>query len=107
MLESNELIKRDFNTNRDDIPVEEQKKFNELDEERSYEFQNLKEKSNSNNLIYKYKIQGRGPKDFGNFQNPIDLFRNLRDCNVNPKDVFKTRIDFKSDIEEIKKEIQS
>ena len=69
--------------------LKNKKKFNELDEERSYEFQNLKEKSNSNNLIYKYKTQGRGPKDFGNFQNPIDLF------------------DFKSDIEEIKKEIQS
>ena len=58
-------------------------------------------------MIHKYKTQGRSPKDFENFQNLIDLFRNLRDCNINPKEVFKNQIDFKSDLEEIKKEIQN
>ena len=37
--------------------------------------------------IYKYKTEGRSPKDFNNYQNPIDLFINLRDGNVNPRRV--------------------
>ena len=44
-----------------------------------YEFQNLKEKNVPDNLIYKFKTKGRSPKDFSNYQNPIDLFMNLRD----------------------------
>ena len=51
--------------------------FNELVEEKSYKFQNLKEKSNPSNLIYKYKTKGRSPKDFSNYQKPIDLFISL------------------------------
>ena len=38
-------------------------------------------------MIYKYKTEGRSPKDFNNYQNPIDLFINLRDGNVNPRRV--------------------
>ena len=50
-------------------------------------------------MIYKYKTEGRIPKDFRNYQNLIDLFRNLRDSNINPKEVLK----FRSDLGEIKK----
>ena len=32
-------------------------KFNKLVEEKYYEFQNLKEKINPNNLIYNYKLK--------------------------------------------------
>ena len=39
------------------------KLFNELVEEKSYEYQNSKEKINPNNLIYKYETEGRSPKD--------------------------------------------
>ena len=41
----------------------------------SYEFLDLKEKINSNNLIYKYKTKGRSVKDFSKYQNlqPIYL----------------------------------
>ena len=46
LVESNELVKKDFNINRDDLPLEEQKKFNEFVEEKSYEFQNSKNKIN-------------------------------------------------------------
>ena len=67
---SNELIKKDFNINRDSVPLDEEK-FNRLAEEKSYEFQNLKEKINPNNLIYKYKTVGRSPKDLSDL---IDLF---------------------------------
>ena len=41
LTESTELIKKDFNINRNRITPEEQKKNNELVEERSSEFRNL------------------------------------------------------------------
>ena len=41
LIESTELIKKDFNINRNRITPEEQKKNNELVEERSSEFRNL------------------------------------------------------------------
>ena len=78
--------------------------FNELAEKKSYEFQNLKEKIKPDNLIYKFKIEGRILKGFSNYQNPIHLFINLRDDNVNPRKVLKNQNDFKSDLGEIKKE---
>ena len=31
----------------------------------------------------------RSPKDFRNYQNSINLFENLRDDNINPKEVLK------------------
>ena len=61
-------------------------------------FQNLKGKINPNNLIDKYKAEEISPKDFSNYQNPIDYFINLRDGNINPKQVLKDQINFKSDI---------
>ena len=55
-VESNELVKKDFNINRDSIPFDEQRKiFNELTEERSSEFKNLEKRIDPDNLIYKYK----------------------------------------------------
>ena len=54
LVESNELIKKDFNIDRDSIPLEEQKKiFNKLVEENSSEFRNLEKIINPDNLIYK------------------------------------------------------
>ena len=53
-------------------------------------------------MIYKYKTEGRSLKDFSDYQNPIDLFIDLRDGNVNPREVLKNQIDFKSDLGEIK-----
>ena len=78
--------------------------FNELAEKKSCEFQNLKEKIKPDNLIYKFKIEGRILKGFSNYQNPIHLFINLRDYNINPIKVLKKQHDFKSDLGEIKKE---
>ena len=54
-------------------------------------------------MICKYKIEGRSPKDFINYQNPIELFKDLTDGNINPKEVSKDQINFKSDLGEIKK----
>ena len=61
---------------------------------------------NPNNLIYKYKTKGISPKDFSNYQNLIDLFINLRDGNIDPNEVLKNEMNFKSGLGEIKKEIQ-
>ena len=44
------------------------------------------------------------PKDFRNYQNQIDLFKDLKDSNINSKEVLKDQINFKSDLSEIKKE---
>ena len=77
-VESNGIIKNGFDIDKDGVPLEQQNKiFIELVEEKSYKFQNLKENINPNNLIYKYKTKGVSPKDFSNYQNPIDLFINL------------------------------
>ena len=90
MVESNKLIKKDFNIDRDSISLEKQKKiFNELVEEISSEFKNLEKRINPHNLIYKYKTEGISPNDFRNYQNPIELFKDLRDGNKNPKEVLK------------------
>ena len=68
------------------------KQFNELVEEKSYEFQDLKNKINFNDLMYKYITEGRSPKDFSNYQNLIDLFINLRNGNISPKEILKNQI---------------
>ena len=72
-----------------------------------YEFQNSKNLINLNNLIHKYKTEGRCPKDFSNYQNPIDIFINIRDGNINPKQVLKNHISIKSDLGGKEKEIQN
>ena len=76
---------------------------NEIIREKSSELHNLEKAINLHNLIYKYKTEGRSPKDFSVYQNPIDLFKNLRDGNINPKELSKNQINFKSDLGEIKK----
>ena len=77
------------------------KLFSRLVQEKSYEFQNLKEKINPKNLIYNYKAEGKSQKYFSGYQNQIDLFMNLRDSHVNPREISKNQIDFKSDLGEI------
>ena len=68
---------------------------------------NLGKKVNSDNLIYKYKTERISPKYFSNYQNMIELFKDLRDSNINPKELLKDQINFKSDLGKIKKEIQN
>ena len=107
LVESNELIKKDFNIDRDGVSLDEQKIiFNELVDDKSHEFQNLKNEINPINLAYKYRTKGRSPKYFGNYQDLIKLFKDLKDGNINPKEVLKDQINFKSDLDKIKKEIK-
>ena len=56
-------------------------------------------------MIYKYRTEGISLKDFSNYQNPIELFKDLRDDNIDPKKVLENQIKFKSDLGEIKKGI--
>ena len=52
-------------------------------------------------MIYKYKTEQRSPKDFRNYQNPIDLFKLKWDGSIDPKEILKNQINFKSDLGEI------
>ena len=59
-------------------------------------------------MIHRYKIEGMSPEDFSNYENLIDLFIDLRDGNINPREVLKDQIPlvkrtFKSALGEIKK----
>ena len=58
-----------------------------LNEERSYELRDLEKLINLDNLIYKYKTEGIIWNDFLNYQKLIELFKDLRDGNTNPKEV--------------------
>ena len=62
----------------------------------------FKKRINPDNLIYKYKIEGISPKGFRNYQNPTKLLKDLRDVNVDPKEVLKDQINFKSNLGEVK-----
>ena len=46
----------------------------------------MKDKTDPNKLIYNFKNKG---KDFRNYQTPLKFFENLRDGDVDPKEVFK------------------
>ena len=72
LVESNELIKKDFNIDRGGVSLDEQKLiFNKLVEDKSHEFQDLKNEIDPINLVYKYKTKGRSPKYFRNYQDLI------------------------------------
>ena len=68
------------------------KNLNELIRERFSEFHRIEKIINPDNLIYNYKTEGRTTKDFRNYQHLIDLFKNLRDGNVNPKEITKIKL---------------
>ena len=54
-------------------------------------------------MIYKCKTEERSLKDSSVYQNPIDLFKILKNGNKNPKEVVKNQINFKPDLGEIRK----
>ena len=43
-------------------------------------------------MIYKYNTEGMSPKDFSNYENLIDLFKNWREGNINPKEVKQIKL---------------
>ena len=83
--------------------MNKRKIFHELIEERSSGFKDLEKRISPDNLIYSYKNERIIPKDFRNYQNPIELFKDLRNVNISPNEVLKDQINFKSYLSEIKK----
>ena len=78
---------------RDGVPLEKEEKiFSKLLQEKAFEFNNLNDKINSNELTYQFKTEGRSLKDSRDYQNPTELFKNLKDGNVNSKEVLKSEI---------------
>ena len=77
--------------------------FNKLVQEKSAEFKSLEKRINCDNLIYNSKTKAISPKDFRNYQNLTELFKDLIDGNINPKEVLKDQINFKSDLGKTKK----
>ena len=60
LIESNELIKNDFNIDRDGVPLKEQKEiFNKLLAEEASEFFGIKDIIHPNKLIYQFKTEGK------------------------------------------------
>ena len=57
MAESNELIQKYFNIDGDSTPLDEQKKGNELVEERSSEINNLENIINPDNFFISAKLK--------------------------------------------------
>ena len=55
------------------------------------------------NLTYKYKTEGISPKFFSSRQNLIKLFKDLRNGNINLKEILKDQINLKSDLGKIRK----
>ena len=77
MVESNELLKKlaeivHHLKNKQNI-------FNERGEERSSEFRDLEKRINPDKWIYNCKTKGISPNNFSNYQNPMELFKDLRD----------------------------
>ena len=50
------------------------------------------------NLKIYLQTEARIPKYFRNYQNPVELLKNVRDGNVNRRLVLKSQINFKSEI---------
>ena len=98
------LLKRILILREIEYHLKSKKTFNEFVEKRSSQLRNLEKRINPDNFIYKYKTEERSLEIFRNYQNLIELFKDLRDGNVNPKEVLKDQIDFKADLNEIKKE---
>ena len=54
-------------------------------------------------MIYKYNTKRRSLKDFRDYRNSIEIFKNMRDGNINPKEVLKNLINFKLNLGRIRK----
>ena len=92
IIESNEIGKNDFNIDRSGVLLDKQKEiFNDLVRERALEFSDIKDKIDPNNPVYVYSTGKRNPKGFGNYQMPLKLFEDLRDGEIDPKEILKNQ----------------
>ena len=105
LVESNEVTKIDFTINRDGISLRKKNICNKLLVERASEFVGIKDKNNPNKLFYEFKTDGKIPKDLRDYRMPLELFENLRDGDLNPKEVLKNQVKFKLKLNETKIEV--
>ena len=92
IIESNEIDKNDFNIDRSGVLLDKQKEtFNEPVRERALEFSDIKDKIDPNNFVYVYSTGKSNPKGFGNYQMPMKLFEDLRDREIDPKEILKNQ----------------
>ena len=85
------------------MSIEKQEElFSRLVEERAHEFFDIKDNIDLNKLVYKFKTGVNEPKDFTNYQIPWKLSEDLREGDINPKEVLKNQARFKLDLSEIK-----
>ena len=102
MVVFNEIVKKDFNIDRDSIQIQEQKKLMNLFKKNHMNFRIQKKKLILIIWYISTKLKKRNPKDFSKYQNLIDLFKDLRYVNVNPRKVLKNQTDFKSHLDQVK-----
>ena len=74
--------------------------FNRLVGKRDHKLADIKDKIDLNKLVYNFKTGANESKDFGNYQMPWKLFEDLRDGNINPKQVLKNQAKSKLDLSE-------
>ena len=65
--------------------------FNDLVRERALEFSDIKDKIDPNNLVYVYSTGKSNSEGFGNYQIPMKLFEDLRDGEIDPKEILKNQ----------------
>ena len=53
-------------------------------------------------MVYIFSTGKNCPKDFGNYQMPMKIFEDLRDGEIDSKEVLKIQARLKSDLSEIK-----
>ena len=70
--------------------------------EKALEFADVKDKIDPNNLVYSFKSSENEPKDFGNHHMQLKLIEDVKDGNMNPKEVLKNEARFELDLNEIK-----
>ena len=70
--------------------------------EKVLEFADVKDKIDPNNLVYSFKSSENEPKDFGNHHMQLKLIEDVKDGNMNPKEVLKNEARFELDLNEIK-----
>ena len=96
--------KNDFNIDRSGVSLDKQKKkrIKELVRERALDLSDIKDKIDSNNLVYLYSTGKNNTKDFGNYQMSMKLFEDLKDNKIDRREVLKSQSRLKSDLSETK-----
>ena len=103
IIESNEVTENDFNIDRSGLSHEKQKEiFNRLAKERVLKFTDITDEIDPDDLVYRFKINENDQKEFENYQMLLKSFEDLRDGDINAKEVLKNQKRLKSDLNEIK-----